>query len=121
MTLDQLKSWGADTQTGLGRCMNNEAFYLRLVGKIIADPGFERLDAALAAGDAEAIFHYAHALKGSAGNLALTPLYTPLSALTELYRAGAAEAPDPTPLARSIHTALSALKEIWSEESGVRS
>ena len=32
LTIDKLNAFGADTQTGLGRCMNNEAFYFRLIG-----------------------------------------------------------------------------------------
>ena len=31
ITIDKLQQFGADTREGLGRCMNNEAFYLRLV------------------------------------------------------------------------------------------
>ena len=31
MTIEELKAYGADTDAGLQRCMNNESFYLRLV------------------------------------------------------------------------------------------
>ena len=31
LTVEKLKEYGADTGEGLNRCMNNEAFYLRLV------------------------------------------------------------------------------------------
>ena len=40
------------------------------------------------AGDKAAAFEMAHALKGVLGNLALTPIYKPLSEMTELLRAG---------------------------------
>ena len=38
------------------------------------------------AGDTHAAFAAAHSLKGSIGNVALTPVYEPICALTELLR-----------------------------------
>ena len=86
MTLEDLKAYGANTEEGLARCLNNEAFYLRMVNLALADKNFDGLKQAMDAGDARAAFEAAHALKGSIGNLALTPLYTPLSELTEKLR-----------------------------------
>ncbi len=86
LTIDALKELGVNTQEGLARCMNNEMFYLRLVGMGLKDGGFEKLDAAISAGDLDAAFEAAHALKGVLGNLALTPLYGPVSEMTELLR-----------------------------------
>ena len=54
--------------------------------KAIADPGFEKLREAAEKGDLEQGFAISHALKGVTANLALTPLYAPLSELTELFR-----------------------------------
>ncbi len=31
MTLDALKLYGANTAEGMGRCLNNESFYLKMV------------------------------------------------------------------------------------------
>lgn len=87
LTIEALKELGVNTQEGLARCMNNEAFYLRLVGMGLKDGGFDKLEEAVAAGDLDAGFEAAHALKGVLGNLALTPLYTPVSEMTELLRA----------------------------------
>ena len=87
LTIDTLRSFGADTRQGLGRCMNNETFYLRLVNMALDDASFDRLAAALRSNDRKAAFEAAHALKGVMGNLALTPLYESLSELTELLRA----------------------------------
>ena len=83
MTVEALKNFGANTEEGLSRCMNNEAFYLRMVGMGLGDPNFDRLKTAVEAGDAKEAFEAAHALKGVMGNLSLTPLYVPLSELTE--------------------------------------
>ena len=86
LTVDALREYGANTAEGLGRCFNNEAFYLRLVGMGLADANFDRLKQAMADQDAQAAFEAAHALKGSIGNLALTPIYEPVCALTEKLR-----------------------------------
>lgn len=86
MTLDDLRAYGADVDEGLARCMNNEAFYLRMVGMAKAEKNFDALYAAADAGDVQGMFAAAHALKGVMGNLALTPLFAPSSELTELLR-----------------------------------
>lgn len=93
MTLEDLKAYGANTEEGLARCMNNEAFYLRMVNLALADRNFDELKRAMDAGEARAAFEAAHALKGSIGNVALTPIYQPACALTELLR-GADALPD---------------------------
>ena len=64
MTLDDLIAFGANVDEGLGRCMNNEGFYLRLVESLKGEKGFESLKAAIDAGDLDAAFEAAHALKG---------------------------------------------------------
>ena len=86
MTLEALKAYGANTEEGLARCLNNESFYLKMVNLALADRNFEELKRAMDAGDARAAFEAAHALKGSIGNVALTPVYQPACALTELLR-----------------------------------
>ena len=87
MTIDDLKTYGADTQVGLHRCMNNESFYLRMVKMIPDDPNFQKLYEAVEDGDLDTAFSAAHALKGSTGNLALTPISGPVCEVTELLRA----------------------------------
>ncbi len=87
LTIDALKAFGADTDDGLNRCMGNEMLYFRFIKMAVADPGFERLAEAAAAGDLNGAFEAAHALKGVFGNLSLTPLYEDIAELTELLRA----------------------------------
>jgi HPt (histidine-containing phosphotransfer) domain-containing protein len=86
MTLDTLKLYGANTAEGMGRCLNNESFYLKMVAMALADKNFDKLKEAVDAGDIHAAFEAAHALKGSIGNVALTPIFEPICALTELLR-----------------------------------
>ena len=86
MTVENLAAFGADTQEGLKRCMNNESFYLRMVKMIPGDPNFQKLYDAVDAGDLTAAFEAAHAIKGATGNLSLTPIYAPVQEITELLR-----------------------------------
>ena len=86
ITLDSLRSFGADVNEGLGRMMNNEAFYVRLVGMALDDRNFAKLENAIAAEDLDTAFEAAHALKGILANLSLTPMTKTASELTELLR-----------------------------------
>ncbi len=87
MTIDELKALGADTADGLARCLNNEAFYIRMVGMGLQDAHFEKLENAIREGRLGDAFESAHALKGILSNLALTPVLAPVVEITELLRA----------------------------------
>ena len=89
LTVEKLREWGADTDEALRRCLNNETFYLTLVGKAAGDPTFDRLREAIGAKDLDRAFDLAHALKGVMANLALTPLTVPVSEITEILRSRA--------------------------------
>ena len=81
LTVDALKAYGANTEEGLARCLNNEAFYLKMVGMMKDDAHAQALTNAVAEGNLQAAFEAAHALKGSLANLALTPA---LDAVTDI-------------------------------------
>ena len=86
LTLDTLRAWGADVDDGMRRCMNNEAFYFRMISMAMQETGCEDLKAAVESGDLARGFEIAHALKGVTGNLALTPIDKPVREITELLR-----------------------------------
>ena len=86
LTIEALKQLGCDTDDGLSRCMGNEAFYFKLIGKVLEDKNFQALEDAVAAKDLDKAFDAAHSLKGVLGNLALTPIYQPVYEITELLR-----------------------------------
>ena len=88
LTIEALRAWGADTEDGLRRCMDNEAFYLRLTEKAARDPSYDRLKEAAEARDLAGAFEVAHALKGVTANLALTPLQKPVTEMSDLLKAG---------------------------------
>ena len=86
LTMEKLIDYGADTETALGRCFGNQDFYLRLVNMVPASAEFDKLAAAVEAGDLDDAFNQAHALKGILGNLSLTPAYDKVCEITELLR-----------------------------------
>ena len=87
ITLDALKELGADTASGMARCIDNEELYLKMVNMALQDPSFDQLKEAIDAGDLNTAFERAHSLKGVMGNVALTPLFEPISEITEELRA----------------------------------
>ena len=113
LTIEALKEYGADTKEGLSRCMNMEAFYLRLVGMLSSDTHTQELREALERGDLKAGFEAAHALKGVLANLALTPALTPVSEITENLRAG--KEMDYGPLMEQVQREMDRLMELWKD------
>jgi len=87
LTIDALKALGADTDDGLNRCLGKEEFYLKMVSMSLSDDGFEKLKAALEAGNLDEGFERAHALKGILANVSLTTLAEPVIDITEDLRA----------------------------------
>ena len=86
LTIDNLKSLGANTDEGLARCLGKEDFYLRMVSMALADDSFERLRDAVSSGDLDEGFERAHALKGVLSNVSLTTLAEPIIEMTEELR-----------------------------------
>ena len=75
MTIDSLRTFGANVDEGLERCMGMEDFYLEMIELGLSDEIFENLGHLLERGNADEAFETVHALKGVIGNLSLTPLY----------------------------------------------
>ena len=88
VTIDILNQFGADTKEGLARCLDDEEFYLDLIPEALNRDRYEDIEKYIKDKNLPAAFEVAHALKGVVGNLALTPIYEPISEITELLRAG---------------------------------
>lgn len=88
---DRLRAAGIGVDEALGRFMNNEALFIRFLGKFADDRSHAGLKEALGQGDVKAAFEAAHTLKGVAGNLSLERLYRAAAAQTELLREGRLE------------------------------
>ena len=110
LSLDGLKAYGGNVEEGLSRCMNDEAFYLRMVQMMLSDHSMDKLEAAIHEGNLDAAFEAAHALKGVAGNLSLTPLYEADLELTECLRAR--KDMDYEPLLSKVKAAYDELKKL---------
>jgi len=82
----KLVAAGVDYDGALHRFLNNEAMYERFLLKFPEDVNYENIVRLEAEGKFGEIFSFAHTLKGTAGNLGLTPISTVASAITELCR-----------------------------------
>lgn len=87
ITIEELQAYGINTKEGLARCMNNSAFYFRMLGMGLKNASFDKLENLLAEGNLEEAFEQAHAIKGVVGNLAITPIYDKIADITESLRA----------------------------------
>lgn len=86
MTKEELIAAGADYDGGLTLCMDNEEFYFKMIRKGLVNEKFDSLKKNLDNKNLDAAFEDAHALKGVAGNLHLTPLYKALEEIVEPLR-----------------------------------
>ena len=115
LTIEKLKAYGANVQEGLGRLFNNEAFYLKIAGMCLVDPNFDRLKKAMEERDAAEAFNAAHALKGSTGNLSLTPIYNPVCQLTEGLRGKSEISDECDQLMNTIMSELDKLRKLAAD------
>ena len=113
LTIEKLIEYGADTADGLERCLNDESFYLELIPSALDRANYERIETSVRSGDLDHAFEAAHALKGVLGNLALTPIFTPVAELTELLRAHSQQ--DCTALLATIRQGQETLNRICAE------
>ncbi len=87
ITLNALRAYGANVDEGLQRCMNMEAFYLRMIGMAKDSLKVDELKAALDRGDQDTAFELAHGMKGALLNVAVTPLARPIAELSDALKA----------------------------------
>lgn len=111
ITIENLTEYGADTKDGLARCLGMEEFYLQLVNTMLGDANFDKLDAAIESGDVKSAFEAAHALKGTLGNLSITPLLDPVVKMTERFR-NAEDMPDVSDLLPQYKEALEGFRAL---------
>lgn len=83
-----LKEWGCDVDSAMGRCLNDEDFYCKLLKTVKNDPSFEELGHTLEEGNVTESFDLSHTLKGSLANVGLTPLYEHIVQIVEPLRGG---------------------------------
>lgn len=84
---DSLNAYGADTVATMERFLQDEELYINCLQTFSQDSGFDDLLIALKNHNFHDAFDFAHMLKGVAGNLGLTPLYSALCVLVKALRA----------------------------------
>lgn len=84
--IGKLTQYGADVTSALERVLNDEKLYLMLIDEIHDEESFPALEKAIEEKNYDAAFEYAHTIKGVAGNLGLTPLYSAVCPLVEALR-----------------------------------
>lgn len=85
-TIEELKEYGANTEEGLSRCMNMEAFYIRMVQSFVDTFSETDIQNAVLEGDLFRIFELVHSVKGVAANLSLTPIEQPTVVISDQLR-----------------------------------
>lgn len=85
--LDELKTLGVDVDDGLKRLMGNEKLYKKLLGSFVKMIGSQTLNAEdFDKPDHTSEIEKAHSIKGTAGNLSLTPIYESYTEILNLLR-----------------------------------
>lgn len=82
----QLEENGVDVDTTLKRFMGKESLFMKFIVKFADDESCKGIRTGLENRDAQVIFERAHSLKGVAGNLGITPVYTLAAEIADLFR-----------------------------------
>ena len=89
MRFEQLEEYGIDWRSGLTRCMNNQAFYARMLSMFLQDQALSSAEAACRDKDYSTMFEHMHDLKGACANVGMTRLASAASPLVETLRSAA--------------------------------
>jgi HPt (histidine-containing phosphotransfer) domain-containing protein len=98
--ISKLTEAGVDVASALSRMLNKEEMYKKFLRKFRDDTNIFSLKDVIDGNDSfnsencEQIFHYAHTVKGVAGNLGLTKIYDESSYICESTRNGVADVAD---------------------------
>lgn len=85
--LEELRELGVDVDGALKRLNNNAALYERLLGKLAQSMDSYYVSPDFDGQDYADVIERAHAMKGTTGNLSITPLYEAYSEIVRLLRA----------------------------------
>ncbi len=90
--LEELKSLGVNVEEGLKRLNGNEKLYTRLFGSFLKTINANMVSVDF---DCTETTEKVHTMKGTAGNLSVTPLYEGYSEILALLRSGQPEQAKP--------------------------
>lgn len=84
--LEELKDLGANVEEGVARIAGNEALYQKLLGSFLKTLDTHYVPADFDGNDYADTIEHAHAIKGTSGNLSLTPIYEAYTEIVDLLR-----------------------------------
>ena len=73
--LEELETLGVNVQEGLERLGGNEALYTKLLGSFVKSMEAHYVQPDFDENDYDEIIEKTHSIKGTSGNLSLTPIY----------------------------------------------
>lgn len=89
--LEELKALGVNVDEGLARINGNEKLYTRLLGTFVKSLEANAVQPDFDAADCETMIEKTHTIKGTSGNMSITPIYEAYSEIVDLLRTGQAE------------------------------
>jgi len=87
----KLQDWGCDIPGAMRRFLDDEDLYITCLSTMLADDSFENLGKGIEENNVEKAFDAAHSLKGTLGNMGLTPMYEIIIQIVEPLRDGKLE------------------------------
>lgn len=85
---DKLREYGCDVDNAMERFVDDKEFYMECYDVLFSSDSLEQLGNALKNRDIQEAFICSHGMKGTLGNLGLTPLYELMAPIVEPLRAG---------------------------------
>lgn len=85
---EELKALGVNIDEGLKRLNGNEKLYTRLLGSFIKSVRENAVAVDFDDNDLTVIIDKTHAIKGTSGNMSITPVYKAYTEIVDLLRAG---------------------------------
>lgn len=85
---EELKKYGVDVEEGIDRMAGNAGLYRQMLAKFSEMARAFSADVDFEAGDIAETADQVHALKGTAGNLSVVPLYEAYTKILALLRGG---------------------------------
>lgn len=85
---EELRALGVDVDGGLKRINGNEKLYTKLLGSFVKGVKTYNVQADFDAVDCNEMIEKTHAIKGTSGNLSITPVYEAYTKVVDLLRAG---------------------------------
>ena len=87
----KLNQWGCDIPGAMRRFLDDEDLYTSCLDTMLVDESFDSLGIGIKEKDVSKAFDAAHSLKGTLGNMGLTPMYEIIIQIVEPLRDGKLE------------------------------